>query len=220
MPRWIRKKPAIMKTQKFAGSFIVIALLIILSAVVKADPITLTSASLTAGSANTLTLQGTGLNVQLNFQSQPLPYVYHEGLTTVSLSLTPASGAASNPFVINGVNYAGMNVTGQATMYIDLTQATGAVATDTRTITGTLKVTDPNSGLTVASLDFSFKATITVTLGEDPCGCKYITTLTAKGAGTAIPNGPQVPEPATMILLGSGLAALAAKMRRHKSQRD
>ncbi|HWQ32844.1 MAG TPA: PEP-CTERM sorting domain-containing protein [Blastocatellia bacterium] len=208
-----------MNRKKFTGSFLLIALLLLISAAVKADPITLTSASLSAGSTNLLTLQGTGLNVQLTFQSQPLPYVYEAGKTTVAVSLTPATGTASNPFVINGVDYAGANVTGQATYYIDLRNA-GNTATDTRTITGTLKVTDPQSGATITTLDFSFTASVTVTLAADPCGCRYITSFTAKGAGTAIPNGPQVPEPATMILMGSGLAAIAAKMRRRKSQRD
>ena len=206
-------------THKFTRSFILLALLLMTGAVAKADPITLTGASLSAGGTNTLSLQGAGLNVQFNFQSQPLPYIYEEGETTVAVSLTPASGTASSPFIINGVDYAGSNISGQATFYIDLINA-GTTATDTRTITGTLTVTDPHSGATITALDFSFTAAVTVTLAADPCGCRYITSFTAKGAGTAIPNGPEVPEPATMLLLGSGLAAIAAKMRRSKSQRD
>src|SRR5581483_6023919 len=160
------------ETAILTGSLTLLALLLVIGTAVKADPITLTTASLSAGSTNTLTLQGAGLNVQLNFQSQPLPYAYEQGLTTVSLSLAPTSGAATGPLVINGVNYAGSNVTGQATMYLDLRHPDGLTATDTRTITGSLKVTDPNTGITLTTLDFSFTATVKVTLGQDPCGCK------------------------------------------------
>ncbi len=86
-------------------------------------------------------------------------------------------------------------------------------------------VTEPNGQMTAGS--FALTAfvpnffTITAILGQSISNVAFTTTgpvldISGIRIGGALANPTAVPEPATMILLGTGLAGIAAKLRRRK----
>jgi hypothetical protein len=197
--------------------FLIITLLTISGAVL-ADPVNLQSGNISAGGSNVLSLNGTGLNLQVVFTPPSLPYVNPHGMNQLTIEIKP-SDLVQGPLVIGGVDYSGYLLSGTATFTIDLNHpvatGNGYAVTDTRLLTGTLAVIDPKTGATVAVLDFEFTAQIRVSLDRDPCGCYFVTGFTAQGNGRF--NTPQpVPEPATLLLLGSGLAALGIRLRKKR----
>jgi hypothetical protein len=192
--------------------------------IILADPVNLTGAGLTAGGTNGLTLTGPGVEIKLPFGQPTFPGVNYSGLTTIAVPINTTLGAGQ--LVIGGTDFGGYLLSGNATFTIDLTSPTVTPekfwVSDTRTFTGTLAVIDPKTGATVAVLDFEFTAKVTVSLTGDPCGCYYISgILTEGGRGTIrikrFDHQP-VPEPATLLLLGSGLAAIGMRVRKKKPQ--
>jgi len=206
-------------------SLCLIIFLLVLGFTAMADSINLQNASLTAGGSNVLSLSGTGLSLQVNFQPPAFPDVNHQDLTTVTIAIKPQD-VIKTPLIIDGVDYSGSRLAGTATFSVDLTDPMLAPkfgVLDTRTITGTLAVLDAKTGATLAILDFEFTAKVDVSLAGDPCGCYYITDFSAQGSGKVrvkrFDNAP-VPEPATLFLLGSGLAAIGLRARKKKPVDD
>jgi hypothetical protein len=210
--------------ERFATRVLFLSILLFaVSGVALADSVNLTNVGLTAGGSNGLSLNGPGVNLQVPFNPPNFPDVNYTGLTSITVPINSIT-LGSGQLVLGGTDYAGYLLSGSATFTIDLTNPIVTpdkfFASDTRTFTGTLAVIDPKTGLTVVNLDFEFTAKVVVTLTGDPCGCYYISSIITQGGRgklTFTKNDAPVPEPATLLLLGSGLAAIGVRIRKKKS---
>jgi hypothetical protein len=148
------------------------------------------------------------------------------GSSTTSVSLFAAPGGTGNwssPTLDSGIDNSGCSAGGNGFFCVDgLANGGKGVAVTTGNGVGTdftftFDVTVPNGDLLTAA---TIKARYTDSTGVGHAGSLLSEDITLQTGGTDGGSGggdnPQVPEPSTMLLLGSGLVLMGRMIRRKK----
>lgn len=194
---------------------------------VQADPLVVTSGSLTKISGlsndpfrlNAFTFSFQGQNFSIQNQGLDIDAANREPGSVVSLSHVFSDFTAGS-VLIDGNSYPGVNhfeglftfTSGSFVLPVDGTPT--LTVTDTFTFNGFFFGYDPNVQGPVFSTQLTGTGLVTMSLFLGQDGLYYINGLKYEFGQTGAP----VPEPATLLLLGSGLAGLAVRARRRKAQ--
>jgi hypothetical protein len=187
----------------FAMSIALIALFAAGQTIAKADPVTYsTNGSFNGGPSSITFTSGTG-SLTINF-------------TGVNSTVNTPTFASLGEFqtIVEG---SGATITEPTTFTLNITQTVPSAGSGflAGTITGTISQ-NQSSGLVTFSVSSATINGITYSLTNNPLPLVPPSTNNGVTTVQAQITGAPIPEPATMILLGTGLAGVAAKVRRRR----
>ncbi|HEX8772210.1 MAG TPA: PEP-CTERM sorting domain-containing protein [Pyrinomonadaceae bacterium] len=197
-----------MKNRAFRPVAVTVSLLLMLAVPAQASPVQINEVTQVVSASQRS--GGQNASVSLRFLAQDDNAT--AGNATTSTSDSSASGDSSS----SGVTTSVQDPTGGAVIQTDVTEDIGVEECEC----GPFEVPVagfpkwpfiPLVGLVCLVPDLCTKCT--PKQGED-ANCKPVTITDCTTTGTC----PQVPEPASLVLFGSGMAALGASMRRRRAQ--